>query len=144
LNDKKLNIDRTYLITGAAGFIGYFLTKRLLEQGCRVIGIDNINDYYDVNLKYYVNGGFFGGFIYMFIIGIIIGKLLSRYRDRSDIEQNPIGAFVSIAVLNIVSGFPRSAVYLVIKEFVYGVLIILLMVWLFRQIRHRRSTQNVA
>ncbi|CRZ34480.1 UDP-glucuronate 4-epimerase [Herbinix hemicellulosilytica] len=40
------------LITGAAGFIGYFLSKRLLEQGCRVIGIDNINDYYDINLKY--------------------------------------------------------------------------------------------
>jgi UDP-glucuronate 4-epimerase len=50
--NKKLNIDKTYLITGAAGFIGYFLTKRLLEQDCRVIGIDNINDYYDVDLKY--------------------------------------------------------------------------------------------
>src|SRR5690606_551790 len=37
---------------GAAGFIGFFLSKRLLEQGCQVIGIDNINDYYDVNLKY--------------------------------------------------------------------------------------------
>lgn len=44
--------NNTYLITGAAGFIGYFLSKRLLDQGCRVIGIDNINDYYDVNLKY--------------------------------------------------------------------------------------------
>jgi UDP-glucuronate 4-epimerase len=52
LNYKILNIDKTYLVTGAAGFIGYFLTKRLLEQGCRVIGIDNINDYYDVKLKY--------------------------------------------------------------------------------------------
>jgi len=94
----------------------------------------------------YVNGGFYGGFIYVFIIGIIIGKLLSRCQDRSDMEQNPIGAFVSIAVLNIVSGFPRFAVYLVIKEFVYGVLIILLMVWLLRQIQYRRSTsiQNVA
>lgn len=49
---NPLNITKTYLITGAAGFIGYFLSKRLLEQGCRVIGIDNINDYYDVNLKY--------------------------------------------------------------------------------------------
>lgn len=43
---------RTYLITGAAGFIGYFLSKKLLENGCRVIGVDNLNDYYDVNLKY--------------------------------------------------------------------------------------------
>ena len=49
---KELNTDKTYLITGAAGFIGFFLAERLLEKGCRVIGIDNINDYYDINLKY--------------------------------------------------------------------------------------------
>lgn len=49
---KKLDINKTYLITGAAGFIGSFLSMRLLEEGCKVIGIDNINDYYDVNLKY--------------------------------------------------------------------------------------------
>jgi len=35
-----------------AGFIGFFLSKRLLEQDCQVIGIDNMNSYYDVNLKY--------------------------------------------------------------------------------------------
>lgn len=40
------------LITGAAGFIGFHLSKALLEQGVEVIGLDNINDYYDVNLKY--------------------------------------------------------------------------------------------
>lgn len=49
---KPLEWDKTYLITGVAGFIGFFLAKKLLEQGCRVIGIDNINDYYDVELKY--------------------------------------------------------------------------------------------
>jgi UDP-glucuronate 4-epimerase len=49
---KPLDNSKTYLITGAAGFIGFFLSKKLLEQGCRVIGIDNINDYYDVNLKF--------------------------------------------------------------------------------------------
>ncbi|NUC15967.1 GDP-mannose 4,6-dehydratase [Bacillus mycoides] len=52
MNYKPLDISKTYFITGAAGFVGYFLSKRLLKQGCRVIGIDNINDYYDVNLKY--------------------------------------------------------------------------------------------
>lgn len=52
LNCSGLNTDKTYLITGAAGFIGYFLSKHLLEQGCKVVGIDNINDYYDVRLKY--------------------------------------------------------------------------------------------
>ncbi|XRE42609.1 dTDP-glucose 4,6-dehydratase [Tenacibaculum discolor] len=40
------------LITGAAGFIGFHLSQKLLELGHVVVGIDNINDYYDVNLKY--------------------------------------------------------------------------------------------
>lgn len=40
-----------FLITGAAGFIGFHVSKRLLEAGHTVIGIDNMNDYYDVNLK---------------------------------------------------------------------------------------------
>lgn len=40
------------LVTGSAGFIGFHLSKRLLDQGHIVVGIDNINDYYDVNLKY--------------------------------------------------------------------------------------------
>jgi UDP-glucuronate 4-epimerase len=39
------------LVTGAAGFIGYHLSKRLLEQGDHVVGLDILNDYYDVNLK---------------------------------------------------------------------------------------------
>jgi len=39
------------LITGAAGFIGHHLAKLLVDNGYKVIGIDNINDYYDVNLK---------------------------------------------------------------------------------------------
>ncbi|MEL6327150.1 MAG: NAD-dependent epimerase [Cyanobacteria bacterium J06626_23] len=39
------------LVTGAAGFIGYFLTQRLLSDGEQVYGIDNLNDYYDVGLK---------------------------------------------------------------------------------------------
>ncbi len=40
------------LVTGSAGFIGYHLSKKLLERGEKVVGVDNINDYYDVNLKY--------------------------------------------------------------------------------------------
>ena len=40
------------LVTGAAGFIGYHLSKRLLESGHHVIGIDNINDYYSPDLKF--------------------------------------------------------------------------------------------
>lgn len=43
--------DGTVLVTGAAGFIGYHVTERLLADGLRVIGVDNINDYYDPQLK---------------------------------------------------------------------------------------------
>ena len=39
------------LVTGAAGFIGSTLSHRLLDRGDRVIGIDNVNDYYSVKLK---------------------------------------------------------------------------------------------
>lgn len=44
-------MKKTYLVTGAAGFIGYFLSKRLLEEENIVVGIDNLNDYYDPKLK---------------------------------------------------------------------------------------------
>ncbi len=39
------------LITGAAGFIGFHVARRLLESGCRVVGLDDLNPYYDVALK---------------------------------------------------------------------------------------------
>jgi len=47
VDDKKM-----YLVTGAAGFIGMHISKKLLDLGCTIIGLDNMNDYYDVNLKY--------------------------------------------------------------------------------------------
>ena len=40
-----------YFITGAAGFIGFYLSKRLLEAGAKVVGLDNMNGYYEVSLK---------------------------------------------------------------------------------------------
>jgi UDP-glucuronate 4-epimerase len=44
-------MNKKYLVTGAAGFIGFHVCKKLLESGYAVAGIDNLNDYYDVNLK---------------------------------------------------------------------------------------------
>ena len=58
------------LITGTAGFIGFHLAKRLLERGDEVVGLDNINDYYDVNLKY--------------------GRLKETGIDREKIEYNKL------------------------------------------------------
>ena len=40
------------LVTGAAGFIGYHVSKKLIELGHKVVGLDNINNYYDIDLKY--------------------------------------------------------------------------------------------
>ncbi|NTU42002.1 MAG: NAD-dependent epimerase [Nitrospirales bacterium] len=51
-NNQCITQRRKVLITGAAGFIGSHLAERLLERGDEVVGLDNINDYYDVRLKY--------------------------------------------------------------------------------------------
>jgi UDP-glucuronate 4-epimerase len=42
-----------YLVTGAAGFIGANVARALLDAGCEVVGVDSLNDYYDVDLKHY-------------------------------------------------------------------------------------------
>ena len=44
-------MSKRVLVTGAAGFIGYHLSEKLLDRGDSVVGIDNLNDYYDVGLK---------------------------------------------------------------------------------------------
>lgn len=49
---KNFKNSQKILITGTAGFIGFHLASRLIEDGYMVVGIDIINDYYDINLKY--------------------------------------------------------------------------------------------
>jgi len=75
------------LVTGAAGFIGFFVSKNLIEKGHNVVGLDNINDYYDVNLKY--------------------ARLKQLGIDRADAEQcnhlvksstNPAFSFIRLAI----------------------------------------------
>ena len=44
-------MSKKYLVTGACGFIASQVCRQLLEQGDQVIGVDNLNDYYDVRLK---------------------------------------------------------------------------------------------
>ncbi|MFA6604417.1 MAG: NAD-dependent epimerase/dehydratase family protein [Patescibacteria group bacterium] len=47
----KFKKNTTILVTGSAGFIGFHVAKKLLEMGVRVVGLDSLSDYYDVNLK---------------------------------------------------------------------------------------------
>ena len=46
-----MNKVDSVLVTGCAGFIGYHLSVSLLKDGVEVLGIDNLNEYYDINLK---------------------------------------------------------------------------------------------
>ena len=48
---EKLYNEKTILITGAAGFIGFHLSRRYLDIGWRVVGVDCLSDYYDISLK---------------------------------------------------------------------------------------------
>lgn len=50
-NYKELDITKKYLVTGGAGFIGFHLSRQLLDKGCSVVGFDNLNDYYEIQLK---------------------------------------------------------------------------------------------
>lgn len=75
----------TVLVTGAAGFIGYFTALGLLEEGRQVIGVDNLNDYYDVNLKQARLEGLLGNIAFSF------SKIDLADRDAVDalFKENP-------------------------------------------------------
>lgn len=51
-NFRNIENNKKVLVTGAAGFIGFHLSKLILDKGLKIIGFDVVNDYYDVNLKY--------------------------------------------------------------------------------------------
>ena len=114
---KSFDSTQTVLITGGAGFIGFHLSRHLLELGASVIGFDNCNDYYDVNLKKdrlvvlkgYSNYHFFLGDM---VDSVKVNTLFSEYRPdivinlgaqagvrysidhpRSYIDSNIIGFF---------------------------------------------------
>ena len=46
-----MKLKKNILVTGSAGFIGFHTSKKLLDKGHEIVGIDNLNDYYSVKLK---------------------------------------------------------------------------------------------
>lgn len=73
----------------------------------------------------YVNGGYYGGLIYMALLGMVHGKLLKRTKGA---HQTPLGLFITVAGLNAVIGFARNPMYLVLKELFYGVILVWILI----------------
>ena len=95
MKNIELN-NKTILLTGAAGFIGSNLAKRLLNEvnNVKVIGLDNMNDYYDVNIKDYrlTELSKFNNF--MFIRGNLSDKELINKRERGEALSRTEMAFL--------------------------------------------------
>ena len=66
------------LVTGSAGFIGFHLTKKLLDEGYEIIGLDVINDYYDINIK----------FSRLELLGITADKIEKKEVNKSHLYDN--------------------------------------------------------
>ncbi|WP_142849327.1 NAD-dependent epimerase [Telmatospirillum sp. J64-1] len=93
------------IVTGAAGFIGFHTAKRLLERGERVIGVDNVNDYYDPSLKearLAVLREYEGFSFYRIDIAdrAAMDEMLARYDDISDIVHLAAQAGVRYSLIN--------------------------------------------
>jgi hypothetical protein len=80
----------------------------------------------------YVNGGYFGGLLYMLLWGVVFGKLLVSYNFK-DAGSNALRLFVTTASLNVLLKFSRGASYLVVKELFYGVAVLCLVIAFMRR-----------
>ncbi|MBE7037236.1 MAG: O-antigen polysaccharide polymerase Wzy [Ruminococcaceae bacterium] len=94
------------------------------------LGLDDYGTGFSMLGEAFVNGGYYGGLVYMFVWGIILGKLVQA-APRNDKHASPIRLFVATASLNVVVGFARNPSYLVVKELLYGVLFMFVLIYIF-------------
>lgn len=83
----------------------------------------------------YVNGGYFGGFVYMSILGFIHGKILNKASSAVKENFEPIQLFIAAASLKAIMGLTRGALYLTLKEAFFGVFIVYWMIVFLRKSR---------
>lgn len=102
------------------------------------LGLENWGVGFSMLGEAYVNGGFLGGLIYMTILGFLIGKVI-KLISIQDAHRNPLTFFIGISSLSVLMYFPRAASYLVIKEFVYGILLISLIVYFMNKQQFRKK-----
>ena len=127
-----------YANTYLTSFLGVISTRVLSLFGLKQVLIGDwfSQDYLGISWgtgfsmvgEAFVNGGYFGGFIYLFIIGIAHGYLLKAGSKVN--SSSPLKFFITVAGLNAVIGFSRGALYLTLKELFYGVLIYAFIVWI--------------
>ena len=95
IDKLKTQNSKRILVTGAAGFIGSHLSKRLLDRGDEVVGLDNMNDYYDVRLKEDRLSQLkeLDGFTF-----VITGSLTNYSRDEAKFEIEARGGKVTSSI----------------------------------------------
>ena len=143
----KLGAIYPYANTYLTAILGAVSSRFLSFLGIDFVLIGDwlSQEYFDLNYglgftmiaEAYVNGGYIGGLIYMCILGAIIGKLLAMCRDSWDMQNNPVKSFISISSANLLMSLSRGAVYLVVKNFVYGVVIMLLLIYLLKMVARK-------
>lgn len=85
----------------------------------------------------FINGGYVGGLVYMGIIGAFVGWLIC-YATKSKYSENPLDLFIAVAGLNAIIGFSRGALYLTLKEVLYGTIIVVICIKLCCKVMNRR------
>lgn len=91
----------------------------------------------------YVNGGYVGGLAYMAVIGMFFGKM-AGYKRRGTARNSPLRLFLMAAGMNVMIAFIRGALYLTLKQLVWGVGMFSLLVWTYYTVMKRKMTRHNA